>query len=178
MWNIWHHLHKLSSFSKAAEPQRHLWIIPVGSSSKQRNHLTYLNNILNYLFRRRIMDGSKSLLRRSEHRSWIIYASHNKNWFDFIRKCWHRFGFNYNFFPVWRPQPLLKWSRFKVDIQIPIEIEIKIDGFYTLNIALQDLIGQPQFEMVISFRVSSTKFFPYYFKHPKTEKLMTPILHF
>jgi len=29
-----------------------------------------------------------------------------------------------------------------------------IDGFYTLNIALQDLIGQPQFEMVISFRVS------------------------
>ena len=41
-----------------------------------------------------------------------------------------------------------------VDIQIPIEIKIMIDGFYTLNIALQDLIGQPQFEMVISFRVS------------------------
>lgn len=32
-----------------------------------------------------------------------------------------------------------------------------IDGFYTLNIALQDLIGQPQFEMVISFRVSFHK---------------------
>ena len=41
-----------------------------------------------------------------------------------------------------------------VDIEIPIEIKIMIDGFYTLNIALQDLIGQPQFEMVISFRVS------------------------
>ena len=37
-----------------------------------------------------------------------------------------------------------------------------IDGFYTLNIALQDLIGQPQFEMVISFRVSFAIF--YFFK--------------
>lgn len=33
-------------------------------------------------------------------------------------------------------------------------VDIKLPGFYTLNAALQDIIGQPQFEMTFTFRVS------------------------
>ena len=65
-----------------------------------------------------------------------------------------------------------------MDIRIPIEIKIMIDGFYTLNIALQDLIGQPQFEMIISFRVSSAKFQIHFDFKKKMRKLTVDDINF
>ena len=44
----------------------------------------------------------------------------------------------------------------KVDtfnLSVPFVVDIKLPGFYTMNIALQDIIGQPQFEMTFTFRV-------------------------
>ena len=38
-------------------------------------------------------------------------------------------------------------------LSVPFVVDIKLSGFYTMNISLQDIIGQPQFEMTFTFRV-------------------------
>ena len=38
-------------------------------------------------------------------------------------------------------------------LRVPFVIDLALPGFYTINMSLQDVIGQPQFEMTVTFRV-------------------------